>query len=181
MNYSAVKRRVWSLLLGILIIVATAGCQAGRKLPPNLDVEGQVAVRGRQVIAAMRGAADATDLAITTGAVTRDDGVPVLQAIHEGSKQAQNLADVLKLIDRARSAVERDGLIQQATDILDDLRKVLDDLVLPVQAEAHRKRIASILQPVKDALFAVALVLPHQKGGPEPEILPGGRMPAVAW
>lgn len=191
MDYSAIRKRTGSILalMAVAVMVATGcgGAARGRPLPPNLSMEGKVAVHGRQVIAALSGAADAVDRFIDNGQLPRNVGVPILQGIHEGAKQAQQLADALIVIDAAKTAAERDGAVQKAAAIVKTLQASIDTMILPVQVQQHRQLIADVLKIVKDALLTVALFLP---GGGEaqpqamtwtqPEILPGGRMPAWA-
>jgi hypothetical protein len=154
-------RQVIAHGLAVLVLVSLSpGCALRHPVTPTLSAEGQLAVYGRQVIAAASSAADGVDQLIAAGEVSKEQGVAVLKVIRYVGVEGERLGHVLTLIDAARTEVERSSGLQQAAGIIQAIQQAVTDAVVPVGTESGRQKVAAVMRIVATALMTLAVQLP---------------------
>lgn len=162
----------------VAALTVLSGCGGAMRNPavPGLSIEGQVAVAGRQVIAAVSSAADGIDQLITQQVLTREQGVAVLQQLRLVGTESQRLADVLLIVDATADAAAKQTAIRQAAEIIRGVQRGITQAIVPVGTEEGRSKVAALLSVIGDALVAVSLILPAPGGA---AVLPADQ--PVAW
>lgn len=152
-------------LILTLILLVTASCSAVQHPRfPELSPEGKVAVIGRQFVAATSEAATTIDTLITSGVLTKEQGVSVLTRLKPIGSEAQRLAAVLVLIDDARTDADRNAGLAQAVSLIRTLQRHVGSAAIPISTETGRERVTTILGGLADLLLSISLVLPgHQE------------------
>lgn len=162
------------LVATILVALTVTSCAA--KLPPNMSVEGKLAVRGTQVILALRGSIVMLKSVVCQSApvpganisidalkssnlgnmcLRPEDFIKVLDKVDEAGKIGEQLAVVLRAIDESNLVDTKLTMRQKATDLMSRLSALLADaVILPGNPEA-RGLVQRALQNVNTLLFAV--------------------------
>jgi len=168
------KRMQVLTVIAFAISLAVPGCGGPLHNPATnkLSFEGQTAVAGRQVIAALRSSSDGIDGLVTAGVLKPDDALKAVTVINGIGKEAQNLTVALHTIDDAKDIAARDTGVTAASAIIRRMQQGVLAVSVPVSSEAGRQRVATIMATVSDALISLTLQL--RAPGP-----PAGR--PVAW
>lgn len=157
-------------LIAVLAIVVSAGCGLRHARVAELSFEGQTAVHGRQVVAAIRGAADGTDKMILAKELPKEQGVAVLLNLQVAAKEAVRLADALKILDEAKDAVGKEAGVAKVREIIRAVQRSVSQSVVPINNQAVRAKVVVFLDGITDALLSVAAILPGS-----------GKVQAAAW
>lgn len=145
------------LFLFFLISIFIA---CGPKLPPDISFEGKMAVRGTQVIAALRTTLPALKQATCQPGVVQPCLAPadtdkVVAHIQEASKLSQELALVLVAIDEAQTAALQESGFTKAKLILTSIQNSLMQASIAPSEENGRQKVVEILGTVINLLVAV--------------------------
>lgn len=183
------KNRIAQIIVAASLVLAT-GCGSlpfiggggpiRHPATAQLSIEGQIAVGGRQLVAAMVSGARGIDQLIDAGIVPSAEGVKLLQWLRFGTNEAGRLADALLIIDQARDDASRTSAIASAAAIIKGIQRGLTQAIVPIGSEEGRQRAAAVLQPIADALVAIAVILPTGKD-PEPCGLPAFCFEGAEW
>lgn len=171
------RLREWAVALVICAAIFQVGCggfHGGRPaaVGPNVQAEGMVAFYGRQVISVANTALTATEtitdtrLTMAKSDVEREqikaDARAVITIIKQVGDNSQKLAAVLRLVDGARTAVERKQYLDAARDIIAGTNSLLTGTGVGIDDSTTRATITRVLGAVSQALMALALALPNQ-------------------
>jgi hypothetical protein len=150
---------------GVLLIVALVGglllSACGPKLPPQTSVEANVAVRGTQVVTALR----ATIPSIKSFVCQPSVPAPCLQPVHaerifkgleSAGEAGEQLATVLAAVDSAKTAAEKTSGMERARTILTNLQSTLVQLSIVPDDSAVRSRLVQTFSTVMQLLLAVS-------------------------
>jgi len=170
--------RLKNSIMGLVIVAAmvSVGC-AGLRHPATagLSLEGQAAVAGRQLVAAISSAADGTDVMIDTAILTKDQGVAVLQTLRAIGSESERLAEALDVIRLNKvGTTGRENAVLKAGNIVKSLQAAVIRGVIPGGTEASRARLAALLGPISAALVDIGMLIQQ---GQEPD-LPDSWIPA---
>lgn len=150
------------VLVGLMAaVILAAGC-GGVRHPATggLSLEGQAAVAGRQLVAAISAAADGTDVMIDTAILTKDQGVMVLQTLRTIGTESERLAEALDVIRLTRAGTtERENAVLKAGNIVKGLQAAVIRGVIPGGTEASRARLAALLGPISAALVDIGMLI----------------------
>ena len=164
-------RKQWWAGIGVVVLSLAGVSCAGRQHPAvsGLTAEGQAAVAGRQLVATVDAAASGADVLVTTGVLTREQGVAVLTVLRTVGVETERLAGALDVVRSTRvGTADRTAAMDRVAVILKGIQAALVQGVIPAGSEAVRARIAALLGPISDALIDLSLVI-HQ--GQVPDLL----------
>jgi hypothetical protein len=153
----------------IAAVLTTPACGALRHPDTaKLSVEGQAAVGGRQLVAAITSAATSVDILIDTGQLPKDEGVKVLQVLRTVGVESQRLAEALAIIDTTKDeTAARFTAIQKAGDIIKGIQAAVLRGIVPIGSEVNRGKVAALLDGIAAALVVMGQAIPGE--------------PSVAW
>ena len=153
-------QRTLAFSMAMAVLVVSACGTLRHPATAGLSVEGQAAVAGRQLVAAISAAADGTDVLIDSQVLTRTQGVAVLQVLRGIGVESQRLAEALDVIRVARvDTVARETAILKASDIIKGMQAAILRGIVPGGSEASRARLAALFGAVANALVDIGLVL----------------------
>jgi hypothetical protein len=146
-------------LFVIVLITLTGAC--GPKLPPNTSIEAKAAIRGDQLVEALRSTIPSIKQAICQSAgqqncLTPDDVAKVANHLGNAGRHAQELATVLSAVDDAKTASERQAGMQKANAILTSISNSLTQATVAPNLESGRQLVVSILGGVTTLLFTIS-------------------------
>lgn len=151
--------RLTAILLAVALAASLSAC--GPKLPPNTSPEAQIAVRGTQVMAGLRATLPGIKaLVCPPGApgptcLRPADADRVVVQIERAAGYAEDLAKVLKAVDEAKTAAERQAGLGKVGAILTSIQGSLSAAQIAPEGEAARMAIVGLLGTVTEILFTV--------------------------
>lgn len=149
----------FSTSLIFALTLALAAC--GPKLPPDTSTEAKFAVRGNQVVQALRASLPGIKALVclpsspTKVCIPPADADKVVAGIEKAGEGAQQLAVVLQGVDTAKTSGERQFGMQKAITILQSIQESVSRAQVAPGTEDARQAVVSALQGVTAALFAV--------------------------
>lgn len=158
-----VRQRGLAIIVGLSIASMLASCGAPKTNPavPGLSLEGQIAVKGRQLIAGVTSAASGVDVLMTSQVLPKDQGINVLQKLRLVSTESQKLADLLTIIDTTRDAAAKQTAIKQAGEIVKGIQKAVTQSLIPIGTVDARTKVAALLDIITADLVDISLLLPR--------------------
>lgn len=149
-------RSTLALLLAVgLAAGASTGCAAIRPAPitnPALQLEGQIAVRGSQLVEAIRVAQRSLEPLVDTSVITAAEALRVAQVLGYALQQAQRLVPLLQFADQAREFAERAKALAEAGGVVKDLLRAVSLAGADVGSATGRVALDGIVGNVTDAL-----------------------------
>jgi len=145
-------------LIVVTLIAAAAACA---KLPPNTSPEASVAIRGSQVIAALRATLPALKQAtcqpgVAPPCVPPGDMDKVVGHIQQAAKVSEQLAVALQAVDAATTAADKQIGMDKARALIVSIQASLTQATVSPSAEAGRQQIVSLLGSVTSLLFVIS-------------------------
>lgn len=177
--------RLWRAgLIGLMMIgswLSFMGC-AGR-LPPNLSIEGRLAVYGRQVIITANGVLTSVDIiteqrlgmvqlqkatrqlddktAYERSEQIKADARLVIGIIGQIGSAGQSLADALRVIDQTADPGQRNTAIDTARNLILAIQRLLTEGQVKIGDDQTRRSAIGLLSQITDLLLNLALVMPQ--------------------
>lgn len=149
----------------LLIIVAlwtSVGCAATLRVDnPRLQTEGEIAVRGTQLVAAIRTAQLALEPLVDARVVTASEAVKVAEALGVVLSACDQLVNLLRVADGARDALQRVQALRDASQKARDALKALTSIPGYVAGDAGKLAVSASMSK---AINAVADLLPSLGG-----------------
>lgn len=147
-----------SLLLVCVLGASLIAC--GPKLPPNTSLEAQLAVRGDQVVQAMRQVLPnlKPHVCLTpaqTTCVKPDDAGRIAKLMETGFVTAEALGKSLQAVDIAQTASEREQGIVRAREFIRSLHDTLSQAQIVPGDEQARAIVVKVMAVVVGTLFAI--------------------------
>lgn len=152
--------------LGLAALIATclmlAGCS--NRLPPNTSFEGKAAVRGNQLVQAMRASiptvklltcTSGTPVAAVPTCITPAVSVRVFEGMETAFKAAEQAADALRSLDAAKTEVEASAAKTKALAVLEVVQKTLTGLTIMPETEGARNALVQALSAVMSILVSI--------------------------
>ena len=150
-------------LIAVALLAVVAAC--GPKLPPNTSVEGKTAVRGTQVVSALRAAISEIKKLVCTpqspqtsvpSCLAPADADRVFSLMEKAGGTAEQLATALAAVDAAGNASQRETGLKQAGEYVRSLQNTLSLVQVSPSNEPARQSLVQLLGSVTGLLFAIA-------------------------
>lgn len=149
-------------LLLVLATLWTAGCAATLRVDnPRLQTEGEIAVRGTQLVAVIRTAQLALEPLVDARVVTANEALRVAEALGTVLNACDQLVTMLRVADGARDALQRVQALRDASLRARDALKALTGIPSYVAGDAGKLALSAA---TSKAINAVADLLPSFGG-----------------
>jgi len=150
------KFRLWvvTLVVGLLL----AGCV---KTPPTMSPVGAVAVRGVQVIEALRATIPTIKVLTCTPQVPSvtciktADAMKIAVLLEQAADKGKELSEALYMAERALQAGDKLTGVNQAKAILASMQQMLTTAAVTPDNEPARQQLVQLFSNVTALLFAV--------------------------
>jgi len=148
--------------LAMATSIGFAAC--GPKLPPNTSLEGKLAVRGNQLVQAMRASIPTvktltctpqTPQAAIPTCISPASAVKVFEGMEKAFGYSEQAADALRALDNAKTAQEQEVAKTKALQLLDLIQKTLIGVTVTPETEGARNALVQALQGVMSILIAI--------------------------
>lgn len=150
----------YPLLTGSVCLLLVVGCAT--RLPPDASPEAKLAVRGDQVVQALRGVLPALKPHVCTSAtpvgapcVEPADALRVARVVEGAFAAAGQLAQALALVDAAKDASERESGLKRAREFVHSIQQQLSQAQVAPGREEARLLVVQLLSAVTNLLFAI--------------------------
>lgn len=151
-------------------LLAIAGLAAGASACAtrggvNVSPEGQLAIRGNQVVQALRATinpagSSPVEQLVAQKLISTEEAIKVVEVIRQQLVYAQDLAAVLKVVDDAREAADRDAGLAKASKLVQQIAAGLSTANLSIVNEKGRAAVVGVLQAAASALLLVGSIWP---------------------
>ncbi len=143
----------------LLFTMGCAGMTAAWKPVenPNLQVEGQIAARGTQLVAMITAAQTTIRPMVETNVLTTNEGLSVARVFTYVFAGAERLVKLLEIADRTRDLVERVAILRdvasQTRAMLRSLTRASRDVANPVARMAVDDVVGTVTDAMTDMLI----------------------------
>jgi hypothetical protein len=150
--------RVLRALVAVVALWATVGCAATLRVDnPRLQTEGEIAVRGTQLVAVIRTAQLALEPLVDARVVTATEALKVAETLGVVLHACDQLVNLLRVADGARDALQRVQALRDASMRARDALKTLTGIPGLVSGDAGKLALSASMSK---AINAVADLLP---------------------
>lgn len=142
-----------ALVACVVVALSCSGCASTLRVDnPNLHAEGQIAVRGVQLVSVIRTAQLAIEPLIDARVISAQEGLAVAEGLGVVLTSCQTLVALLQTADAARDAVERVQALRGATGQMRAALQTLTTLPGRVNGDAGKMAISASAGKVVHAL-----------------------------
>jgi plasmid maintenance system antidote protein VapI len=148
-------QRLGLLLVVLALSASGVGCASLRPAPirnPHLQLEGQIAVRGSQLVEAVRVAQRSLEPLVESQVLTPAEALKVAKVLGYALEQARHLVDILQLADQAREFAAKAKALAEATGVIKDLLRTVSVAGVDVGSTTGRVALDGLVGNVTDAL-----------------------------
>lgn len=144
-----------------VVALALTLSACGPKLPPNVSGEAKTAIKGNQLVQALRATIPEVKThvcqpSVPAPCIAPADAVKVFAALETAGRTGEELAKVLAAVDAAKDATARTAGMDKARALLTSISTSLQSaLTQPEQAEA-RQQLVTLFGNATQLLFAIS-------------------------
>ncbi len=153
-------------LIAAFLAIALALSACGPKLPPNTSLEGKLAVRGNQLVQALRATIPAVKGLVCVSTTPQPSGpvptcippataVKIFEGLETAGKTSEQVADALRALDGAKTAQEQQAFQSKAMELLNTIQQTLLRVTVTPETEGARNAVVQILQTAMSILIAI--------------------------
>lgn len=143
--------------------------------PTVSAVVGQSAFYGEKFLSVVEEAQKQTIASVGTAGITHADVTPAVEVFVQIGKAGQKMAAGLRLIDAAKTDVEKLAAAKSVDDAVQSIQGLSGTLLVHVTSDAVRVRVNQIVSALK---LGAALLDVYRQIAP---LLPAGGTPPTAW
>lgn len=157
-----ITRTIGLLALVLALVLALTAC--GNKLPPDTSPEARVAVRGTQVMAALRATiptikgmvcTPATPQTAVPSCIKPTDADKVFAGMEKAGEIGEQLSVALTAVDTAKDAAARGAAMQRVALFVRSLQASLAAVQVTPENVGARNALVELLGTVTGLLFAI--------------------------
>jgi len=143
----------------LLVVLTTAGCASLAVPNPALQTEGQIAVRGTQLVAVIRTAQLSVEPLVDARVLTAAEALSVAEGLGVVLDACDTLVGLLQTADQARDALARVQALRAASGKLRDALQTITTLPGKVSSDAGKMAVSASANKVVGALADMVPVL----------------------